>query len=267
MKPTRKVKGSNSLETEMGSEGPSEEAQMIVRAAKESGVTLRLIGGFAIRFHCHGKHSAHLRAYNDIDLFGLSKESERISLVFRKLGYSPNAEYNFLYGQTRLQFIDEKRQKSVDVFLDKFRMGHTLDFRRRLSLDDLTIPITDLLLTKLQVVQLSAKDVKDIIAIVEDHEITHNEGSEILNVDRIADQCSKDWGLYKTIAQDLEKVDQLIREEEFGVVDDQELVLKLNTIHDSIMNRKKSLRWTLRALIGTRVRWYREVEEGQAEVF
>jgi hypothetical protein len=207
-----------------------------------------------------------LRAYNDIDLFGLSRQSEQISQVFHKLGYSPNAEYNFLYGQTRLQFIDEKGRKSVDVFLDKFRMGHTLDFRRRLSLDDLTIPITDLLLTKLQVVQLSAKDVKDIIAIVEDHAIADSDGSEVLNVHRIAHQSSKDWGLYKTITQNLEKVHQLIRQEEFRVVDDRELAVRLNMIHDSIIYARKSLRWKLRSLIGARVRWYREVEEGQAEV-
>lgn len=253
------------METETSSEEPLEEANLIVRIAKDSGATLRLIGGFAIRFHCHGKHSAHLRAYHDIDLFGLSKENQRIALALSKVGYTPNDEYNFLYSETRLQFIDKKRQKNIDVFLDKFRMGHTLDFRRRLTLDNLTIPITDLLLTKLQVVQFAAKDVKDIIAIVEDHHIAHSEGSEVLNIDRIADECSKDWGLYKTITQNLATVDQLVRQEEFGVVDDRELVLRLNTIRDSIMSRKKSFRWKLRALVGTRVKWYNVVEEGQAE--
>jgi len=48
----------------------------------------------------------------------------------------------------------------IDIFLDKFRMDHTLDFRKRLKLDNLTIPVTDLLLTKLQIVRIAEKDLK-----------------------------------------------------------------------------------------------------------
>ena len=146
-----------------------EEADRIVRSAEEQGVTLRLIGGLAIRFHCHGLHSTHLREYHDIDLFGLGKQRRGILSIFDKLGYSPNRQFNLLYGDTRLQFVKGKHQKNVDVFLDRFEMEHTLDFRRRLELDGLTIPITDLLMTKLQDVKLETKDAKDVVAILEDH--------------------------------------------------------------------------------------------------
>jgi hypothetical protein len=150
--------------------------------AHEKRVTLRLIGGQTIRFHCHGEHAAHLREYHDIDLFGLRKESEAIFSVFQDLHYSPNDRFNSLYNETRLQFIHKISGKNVDLFLDKFVMEHTLDFRERLMLDELTIPITDLLLTKLQIERLTEKDVKDIIAILEDHQMGHEDDGETINL-------------------------------------------------------------------------------------
>ena len=122
-------------------------------------------------------------------------------------------EFNSLYGATRLQFISSERVKNVDVFLDKFRMQHTLDFRQRIRLDDLTIPITDLLLTKLQIEgRIEVKDVKDIVAILEDHDLGHSDDKETLNVDYMADLCSREWGLYKTVTGTLQKIRQFIED-------------------------------------------------------
>lgn len=243
-----------------------EEAEKIVRVAEDNRVTLRLIGGLAIRFHCHGQHSTHLREYHDIDVFGLRKEYGGILSVFQRLGYSPNAEYNLLYGDTRLQFIHQVSRREVEVFLDKFRMGHTLDFRRRLQLDDLTIPITDLLLTKLQVVQFAEKDARDIIAISEDHELGHSDERETLNLDYVVRLCSKDWGLYTTITRNIVTINELIAQEASGLAAGKDLVKRLGAIRDALMAGKKGLRWRFRSLIGERVRWYREVETGQGEV-
>jgi len=251
---------------EMNTRDSAEEAMRIVRAAEGEGAMLRLIGGFAIRFHCHGPHSIHLRAYHDIDLFGLRKESKKIFSVFDKLGYSPNVRYNTIYGETRLQFIEQHSGKHVDVFLDKFRMQHTLDFRKRLRLDNLTIPITDLLLTKLQNVKLAAKDVKDIVAILEDHEIGHIDDREVLNANYMAELCSSDWGLYETITDNLSKIIKFIQEETFDARDKKELTGKLETIHESLKTKNKRIRWKLRSLIGDRIKWYEDVETGDWEV-
>ena len=244
-----------------------EEAKRIVKVAEDEGVTLRLIGGLAVRFHCHGPHSIHLRAYHDIDLFGLKKESKELVSVFQKLGYSPNVRFNLLYGATRLQFIDQERSKIVDVFLDKFSMEHTLNFRERLHLDNLTIPITDLLLTKLQIVKLTAKDAKDIIAILEDHEIGYSDNQEMLNVNCIVELCSSDWGLHKTITDNLSKMVKFIEEGIFSAKDKKELVSKLETIQNAIKMKKKKLRWKLRSVIGEKAKWYEEVEIGEGEMY
>jgi len=185
---------------------PTEQAKTIVRIAQENGVTLRVIGGLAIRLHCHGPHSQHVRDYQDIDVFGFREEVDGIRAVFEKMHYLPNRKYNMLYGATRLQFIHGESQNSVDVFLDKFIMDHTIDFRPRLRLDDLTIPITDLLLTKLQIEKLNEKDVKDIIAIVEDHELGYVNDHETLNLEYMTQLCSRDWGLHKTVTDNIRKI-------------------------------------------------------------
>lgn len=247
-----------------------EEAKRIVEEGENNGIVLRLIGGLAVRFHCHGRHSAHLRDYRDIDLFGLSREKKAIRTLMKKLGYSPNVEFNVLYGETRLQFVSSERVKKIDVFLDRFHMQHTLDFRHRIQLDNLTIPITDLLLTKLQMEgRIEEKDTKDIVAILEDHDIGNSDDEETLNVDYISDLCSRDWGLYKTITSTLQKTRQVIEDKVWVQcvgTEAGELLRKLDLIRDSVNSCKKGLTWRIRDIIGERMNWYEDqLIAGQAE--
>lgn len=271
MERARELSRSNllSLADETGRLEPLEEAKRIVEAGDKNGVVLRMIGGLAIRSHCHGRHSAHLRDYHDIDMFGLGRQYKDIESVFEKLGYSPNKEFNFYHGRDRLQFLSGQ-VKNVDVFLDKFIMQHTLDFRQRIRLDDLTIPITDLLLTKLQMEgRMEAKDAKDTVAILEDHDLGHRDDKETLNIDYMADLCCREWGLYETVIGNLQRVRRFI-EDDVSVqcvgAEATELVRKLDAISDSLISRKKGLRWRARAILGERLKWYEEVSQGTNEV-
>ena len=242
-----------------------EEAERIVRRAEQCGVTLRLMGGMAVRFHCHGPHSAHLREHGDIDLFGLSDQWKGIFRIFNQLGYAPNCEFNGLYGQSRLQYLRGEHQKDIDVFLDKFEMEHTLDFRSRLWLDDLTIPITDLLLTKLQMTKLEAKDTSDVVAILEDHELGHSDDRETINLDYLGNLCSRDWDLYRSIIDNVDRI-KLVGQGTPGITWSDNLTQKLETIRGSLMTTRKGLKWNARSIIGDRVKWYREIEIGEGEV-
>lgn len=255
------------LNTDVSGLDPVEEAMKILRVAQDEGTTLRLIGGLAIRFHCHGPHSMHLRAYHDIDLFGLKKESERIFSVFHELRYLSNDVYNGLYGRTRLQFIDRETGREVDVFLDRFRMGHVLDFTARLQLDAVTIPVTDLLLTKLLIVKLNAKDAKDVVALLEDHQIGYVDDQEILNLNRIAQVSARDWGLCKTLNDNLEIMINFAEMGEFTAIEKRDLTQKLTTIRARVQVQRKTLRWKLRSLLGDKVAWYDEVEVGEGEAY
>jgi peroxiredoxin (alkyl hydroperoxide reductase subunit C) len=249
---------------------PVEEAKRIIGAAEVNGVTLRTIGGLAIRLHCHGRHSGHLREYHDIDVFGLTRQHHEIMSLLEKLGYSPNIEFNknsLIYG--RLQFIGRGDIAKVDVFLDEFRMQHTLDFRSRIKFDDFTIPITDLMLTKLQIgKRLEAKDVKDMVAILEDHDLGHSDDKETINLDYVADLCSRNWGLFKSVTSSLQNIRQLIKD---GVpvqcvgMEAGDLIRKVDAIMDSLISKKKAFRWKVRGVVGARVKWYRDVDPGTYE--
>jgi len=244
-----------------------EEAKKIIKVAEDKKVTLRVIGGLAVRYHCHGPHSVHLRAYHDIDLFGLEKESKKIFSVFQELGYIPNKRFNVLNGAHHLQFIEQESGKNVNIFLDKFKMDHTLNFRDRLHLDRLIIPITVLLLTKFQIEKFTRKDGTDIIAILEDHKLGDTDEQETLNINYIAELCSRNWGLYKTITNNLTNLINLIKKGTFSTREEDGLVSKLETIQNVIKTKKKTLRWKLRSLLGEKVNWYEEVGIGEGEVY
>ena len=208
--------------------------------------------------HCHGRHSAHLRHYHDIDLFGLRRDYKNVLSVFKEFGYSHNVEFNFYHGEERLQFVAKERAGNVDVFLDKFVMDHTLDFRSRIRLDDFTIPITDLLMTKLQMEKREGKDMQDIVAILEDHDLGHSDHKEALNVDHMADVCSEDWGLCKTVSGSLQNVVRAVEDDvtvQCVGMEAAKLTDKINVIRDSISSRKKALRWNARDVLGERIRW------------
>lgn len=242
------------------------EAEKIIDVAQKKGATLRLIGGMAIRFHCHGPHSTHLRFYHDVDMFGLTKQLKAIYSVLDEFGYSPNVLYNTKTGGTRLQFVRKPNGEHIDIFLDKFRMDHTLDFRKRLQLDSVTIPVTDLLLTKLQIVRITDKDVRDVIAILEDHEVTSENFKEVLELNYLSKLCSDDWGLEKTVLDNIDKIGVSIDKHEFVLPNDKEqLREKLNHLHEAIRKKRKGIRWRLRDLIGTRMKWYSVIEMGEGE--
>lgn len=249
---------------------PLVEAERIILAGDRDGVVLRLIGGLAFRAHCHGKHAGHLREYRDMDLFGLGWHYEKIESVFKQLGYDANRLFNLHHGSThRLQFLGRGDARTIDVFLDKFIMQHTIDFGRRVGLDDLTIPITDLLLTKLQMgVRLEAKDARDVVAILEDHELGRTDSKETLNIDYLSNLCSHDWGLCESVLCSMEKVRHVI-EDDVSVqcvgMEAVEMLHKLDEIRTSIMSSRKGLRWKARGMLGTRVKWYNDVEKGAGE--
>ena len=242
------------------------EAEKIIDVAQKKGATLRLIGGMAVRFHCHGPHSTHLRFYHDVDMFGLTKQLKAIYSVLDEFGYAPNVLYNTKTGGTRLQFVRKTNGEHIDIFLDKFRMDHTLDFRKRLQLDSVTIPVTDLLLTKLQIVRITDKDVRDVIAILEDHEVISENSKEVLELNYLSKLCSGDWGLEKTVLDNIDKIGVSIDKHEFVFPNDKEqLREKLNRIQEAIRERRKGIGWRLRDLIGTQMKWYSVIEMGEGE--
>ena len=122
--------------------------------------------------------------------------------VFQSEGYEPHVAFNALHGGERLLFFDNDHGRQVDLFVGCLLDVSQIPLDGRLEVDPVSIPLAELLLTKLQVVELNEKDVRDALALLHDHRVADADG-ESVNGARVAELCAADWGLWRTITQNL----------------------------------------------------------------
>jgi hypothetical protein len=236
-----------------------DEVRRILEAAEARGITLRVLGGVAVFLHSpSARHRALQRTYRDADLAGLSSQKRAIEALFAELGYQADREFNALHGHQRLFFWDPQHERQIDVFLDRLRMCHTLELRGRLERDRWTLPLADLLLTKLQIWEANEKDLIDIVALLHDHPLGYGD-EETIDLGRIIEVLSSDWGWYRTAKENVERVRALILERELA----EEFVSlrRLEELWRAVEEAPKSRAWKMRAMIGERKRWYELPEE------
>ena len=65
------------------------------------------------------------------------------------------------------------------------------------TVDERTLSLSDLLLTKMQIVEVNEKDLLDVVAIFIDYDVVDNEQG--INFQYISKLTSNDWGLQKTL--------------------------------------------------------------------
>jgi hypothetical protein len=240
---------------------PPREAARLLDLAGDRGITVRLIGGVAVVEHCHGPQPVPLRrACADIDLAGRPQEGRKLRQLLADAGYTPNERFNAIHGGHRLLYYDDPNSRQVDVFLGTFKMCHTLDLSDRLSLDPRTLSPADLLLTKLQVVELNAKDLTDAASLLLWHEIGQDRAGDVLGLDRLVEVTSHDWGWYTTFGDNLAEVaaaaPEILPGEQATVIRD-----RAGHIVAEIRGAPKSMRWKARSRIGRRVTWFELPDE------
>jgi len=174
----------------------------------------------------------------------------------RDLGYEPHLGFNAMNGRERLLFYDNPNERQVDVFVSSFRMCHEIPLEKRLGVNEDTVPLAELLLTKLQIIELNEKDVRDTVAILLEHEVTEDDAG--VNATQFASLCSEDWGLFRTITQNLVNVREHLGRYE---VDRDVVATRLDVLLAHVEEAPKSRSWKLRAKIGERKRWYELPEE------
>lgn len=236
-------------------------AKALIQEAEKSGAQLRLLGGLA--FFLESPHAAGLpslqRTYKDLD-FAVDKKGARvIPDVFRKQGWEEDRHFNALHGRTRLLFYYQQ-DLQADVFIGEFEQCHTIDLDGRLSQAPVTLPLADLLLTKLQIHQMNTKDSQDIFTLLLDHDFSEGPSQGGIDLSRVLDLTSKDWGWYTTLHDNLEKLEGLLPGQLPG--DDAQIVRsRLEKLKTSLEQAPKSVRWQLRSQVGRRLPWYDEPEE------
>jgi len=244
-----------------------DEAQRIIKEADSREVTLRLLGGIAFRLRSPSALKENLRRrYVDVDFVGLRKQRKEIQTLFTDLGYTPRTTFNAMNGHSRLIFNDIQNERRVDIFLNEFEMSHKFDFSDRLRLDKVTLPLADLLLTKLQVYEITEREYRDVIACLKDHAFSEkDELTETINIKYIAGLCSNDWGLCKTATLNLQRIEDALPNYLPSQEEQAEVKAKIEQLRKRIEDEPKSFRWKMRARVGESVKWY-ELPEADREV-
>jgi hypothetical protein len=233
----------------------------IVAAAAARSIPVRLVGGVAIWIRgTAAARTALGRDYPDIDLVAHKRQSRALRGVLEETGFEPERVFNATHGARRLLYHGPGGWQ-IDVFLDTFEMSHTLDLGARLEAEPETLAVAELLLTKLQIAEINAKDLSDVAMLLWDHEPADSDGAGRLNLSRLAATCAADWGLYTTVTQNLGACAGLLDGLVTGAPDRARIAGRITTITDGLQQAPKTVGWQLRAKVGRRKRWYQVPEE------
>ncbi len=259
------------------------EAMDIIDAARAAGAQLRLIGGLAVRRYCTDLDFMD-REYSDIDFVGSSDHRKEIHTVFESLDYTENRYVTQSTDSGQLQYIKNEALEGmkaeaqataaraassyepplvdhIDIFLDVMRMDHDIDVGERLEIDDYAVSPADAFIAKMQIGKINQKDIHDVIALVKDVPLRDVDDDASLDLLYIAEVCSHDWGLYQDITTNLDITLAMV--DDYGLTEAQQdrVFARLAAIKESVESASKSIRWRLRATVGERVAWRREIED------
>ena len=227
-------------------------------------IIMRLIGALAFRTHCpqYGYLQDKLeRKFTDIDFASYPRFSKGIRHVLTELGYLEDKQVTQLFGERRMLFHDPVFDRHIDIFYNVLDFCHPISFVGRLEVEQLTLPLAELVLEKMQIVQINEKDQIDTIMLLREHPIGDSD-QETINASLIAQTLANDWGYWRTVTGNLSLLeDALLRYDQLSEEDRKVVSTRIHELQDRIEAAPKSLRWRARAHIGERVKWYKDVEE------
>ena len=256
-------------------EDPLTDAMRIARGAVDAGLGLKLLGGLGVRVVCPD-YPPRLRRDQDIDFACMSKERKAVAAHLEQVGCQPDKRFNNLNGDRQMYFTAPSG-RPIDVMVDRLTMCHTLDFRPSFRRLPLTVDVVDLLLSKLQIIELNEKDARDIVQLLSCMSIAGGgvKGGRppgpaqggvdglAIDADRFGSVLGSDWGWWRTVTANLDKLPALLADRPHlaqpGMpFDPARQAAQLRQLADAA---PKSMKWKMRSGIGDKVRWYELPEE------
>jgi hypothetical protein len=239
---------------------PLPEALGLARGAVGASLGLKLLGGLAVRVLCP-EFPPRLRRDQDIDFACVSKQRKKVADYLATAGCEPDRRFNNLNGDRQMYFTAPSG-RPIDVMVDRLSMCHVLDFRPSFDRQPLTIDAVDVLLSKLQIVELNEKDLRDIVHLLAALPVGGGSRPSI-DTDRFCKLLGADWGWWRTVTGNLAKMEELLGERPALIPDNHvyEPVAQAGRLLELAVETPKSMKWKLRANVGDRVRWYELPEE------
>ena len=212
-----------------------DEDRRLVDAARSAGLTLRLLGGLAVREHCRTAQRCE-RDHSHLDMVARAKQARGLLTLFAGFGYTENYAVSTATANAELPFVRPRvhggvsgagpahADDHVEIFLDAFRMD------------------------------------RDIVTLLGDAEVGEEDARGLINGRYIGQLCADDWGLFYDVATNLTHVD-----EGAGTFDLSDL--RVARVHKRVVRliaaidgAPKSVRWRLRARVGTRKTWHNQID-------
>ena len=189
-------------------------AKMLVNAAKQKELTLRVIGGVAIYAVCPSieTHPKLQRRIKDIDFLAPRGDWLALEGIFAANDFKSRAKEH-------ASWVFDKDGITVELCDPNFGFAN---FARRLTLASPTLPLTDLLLIKSSRRPFEARDIQDTIALLLDHRVARGEAADQIDSAYIAKLCAQNWKLFHAVYDNtvaLEKIlDEYLEPEEAQLV-------------------------------------------------
>jgi hypothetical protein len=240
----------------------------LVEDAREQGLELRILGSLAYRLHCPANielFEQMKRDLTDIDLAARSDQRRDVRTWLEARGFVVDQDVVVATEGKRYCFTEPSSGTALDIFFDELYFCHPIPLRDRLELDYPTITPTDLLLEKMQIVELNPKDVKDSLVLLLEHSLDGS-GEDAIDHTYVARLLGADWGFYYTVTTNLERLRGHLVDGELDAGQAQIVEERIEALERAIEEQPKTGKWRMRARIGPRKRWYQEVAE-KSETF
>jgi hypothetical protein len=236
------------------------ESERLLAIADQQGVPMRLLGGVAVRLKAPEIPPSLEREYKDIDFAVTKKGGGAADKLLKEAGYEPHVAFNAMHARERGLYYDETNGRQVDLFIHAFRMCHEIPLGDRLEVETETVPLAELMLTKLQIIEVNEKDIRDTVLLFHGHPIADHDNGAV-NGARIAALCADDWGLWRTITANLDRCRSHVGDYELPAGDRDRIAASFDQLLEMIEAEPKSRGWRRRAKTGDKKRWYELPEE------
>ena len=244
-----------------------EEARHLTDEAQKQGIILRVMGPIALHYYFPDYVDLYRsmerlgdRVFTDIDYAAYGKSRNKLVPFFEAHGYELEKRAAMLSGGTRMIFFGAKIPM-IDVFFDKLDYNHPIDYRGRLEIHPHCVSLADLMLQKLQIVQINDKDLKDAMLLFLAAPVSDTDKNAI-NAKYVAKLFADDWGFYYTATINLKRIKEAMAGVK-ALTDDHRAIIaeKVDYFLKFIEDTPKSGKWKSRAKAGTGKPWYQEVSD------
>jgi hypothetical protein len=254
------------------------EAVSIVSDAAAAGVTLRVVGSAGIRLHCPGPGPVMDRLgrpAKDIDFVVPQQHRKAMRRFLEARGYVIDRDLLVAMEGRRYSFTHPGHGTDVDVFVERLEFCHTIEVSDRLDAHPVTIGIEELLLQKVQIIEMTTTDVIDSGVLLATHDVSGAGGAaagppgdcpEAIDGGRIARLLARDWGFHHTATRNLRRVRDGAGDAatDFGPAANTRVRERAAKLLDVIDAEPKNARWRLRDRVGERKQWWQDVDDKEA---